>query len=100
MTLSKEVRRQHLGDTLKILWKELRDRAIDSAFFDPATTAFSGIPNTTWNELEEARLVVRDAALGRVLYRLTGNGWLEAMDAAGEYASHAPKPTWPDSQGT
>jgi hypothetical protein len=64
--------------------KELGPRAIDTVQFNPTESPFSDIESTTWLELKREYYVEPEQYLGGMEYRLSGRGWLAALELAGD----------------
>jgi hypothetical protein len=87
MTISREQRRAYVEQALKLLLKNLGGNAIDYVTIDPIEGQFAELPPTTWKELKELQFVRRDSVREPTVYRLTGEGWIEALAASGQYDS-------------
>jgi hypothetical protein len=79
MTLSERDRLANLEAALSLMMEEVGDKAIDVTLFDPKAATFGGIYQTTWKDLERRRWVEGH----REKYRLTGRGWIRALQRLG-----------------
>jgi hypothetical protein len=80
VSISKENREKNLRLALELMLHRLRDRAIDTAFLNPAEAPFADqVLRTTWEEL------IRNGCTESIhdgQYRLTAKGWLTALQSS------------------
>src|SRR4051812_32423826 len=89
MTLSREQRHAQLERALNLLLLLLNGRAIDCGEIDPRDPTLVELQPTTWKELEELHFVARDTEAEPPAYRLTGDGWIEALAVSRQYEDEA-----------
>jgi hypothetical protein len=81
MTLSKIKLSENADLALRLMMEELGDEAIDH-LFQTDTPRFANIYSTTWQLLEDQRLVKRTHYIWKE-YKLTGPGWLKGLEIRG-----------------
>ena len=86
VTISQTDQLRNIELAFRLILVELRDRAISETFFDAHSDSFKDVLGTTWKELCDQHWLEEREIYGRVHYRLTGSGWMEALwrDRAGE----------------
>ncbi len=93
MSIALGKRRENQRTALRLMLRQLGDRAFDTALFSPGEASFSEVQRTTWQELSRIDLVHE---LDADRYRLTAKGWLAALESsqmsrAAEYESRLGK---------
>jgi hypothetical protein len=80
MSLSEEERLRNLHLALGLMLQELGDNSIDVGIFELKAEKFKDVRSTTWKELEDRYWIERMDTIGHPMCRLTGSGWLAAID--------------------
>jgi hypothetical protein len=79
VTVSRSNQLENIDLAFRLVLIELGDRAISVAFFDPQSSPFQDVPATTWKELCDQHWLEEYEIYSRRHYRLTENGWVEAL---------------------
>jgi hypothetical protein len=83
MTLSDESRAAHRDVALRRMLDVLGDQWIGVTRFEIASADFCDLPQTTWLDLQEEMYLRPDHDSGGYGFKLTGDGLIAAMRAAG-----------------
>jgi hypothetical protein len=80
MTISKQQQTDNIGDALRMILEIVGDSHLADALFEIKDARFQHILPTTWEYLE-ANCYMKPIGMWQ---RLTPDGWLKALEAAGE----------------
>ena len=84
MSLSRETRLQNMDAALVTMYRLLDEHVLLERYFCVSQPEFNEIYPTTWEELEDRRLVAGRHSQTSSIYRLTGAGWLRAIAVTGD----------------
>jgi hypothetical protein len=79
MTVPEKKQLENVNLALRALMAELNSGAISATFFDPKSSSFKEVLQTTWKELIDQGWLEGLELYGRVHFRLTGSGWVEGL---------------------
>jgi hypothetical protein len=87
MTISKQQQTDNIDEALRMMLRIVGDQNVDDIMFPPDDARLQGTLTTSWEHLEVNNFL---KAIG-MFYRLTPDGWVKALDAAGELCGPAMK---------
>jgi hypothetical protein len=79
MTISKQKQTDNINDALRVILDVVGDEHLDGALFELNDSRFRDIITTTWEHLEASGCLKQVG----MWHRLTSDGWIRALQAAG-----------------